>query len=49
MKRKVYRKSVEEFARLQGEMIGNVLRTKPRWIPMWIWMLGLRIFVKVRH
>lgn len=27
---------------------GRMLKTKPRWVPMFLWIRGLRIFVKIK-
>lgn len=43
MMRKEYAKDIRDIA----EINGRFLKTKPRWVPMWLWMKGLKIFVKI--
>lgn len=45
---KDYRRTVEEEAREMGRMLGNAMKPKPEWVPMWLWMKGVRIFINVR-
>lgn len=42
--RKMYRDDLREMA----EINGRLLKPKPRWIPMavWLWMLGKFVFLK---
>lgn len=41
--RKTYGKLIEEMA----EANNRFLKPKPRWVPMWLWIKGLKIFVKI--
>jgi hypothetical protein len=46
--RQIYRRDVQKTAREQAKVIGNILKPKPKWIPMgvWAWMMGFFIYIK---
>jgi hypothetical protein len=46
--RKIFRKEMKKEAEEMGRMIGNILKPKPRWVPWWLWMRGIKIFIKVK-
>jgi hypothetical protein len=37
--RKLYRETMSEEARRIGEKIGHSIRKKPRWCPLWLWIM----------
>lgn len=41
--RRIYRGSMEELAKVHSQF----LKPKPKWVPMWLWIAGLKIFVKI--
>lgn len=45
---KEYRNEVHARAQEVGEMLGNALKPKPRWVPLWLWKRGLKIFIKTK-
>lgn len=47
--RQMYNRDVRNTARDMGKVLGNLMKPKPRWIPWWLWMAGLRIFIKVKR
>ena len=50
--RKIYRKEFREkyldFTEELAKKNSNFLKTKPDWVPMFIWLFGLKIFVKIK-
>jgi len=46
--RKLYRKDFQKRAREMAELIGNVMKPKPKFIPMSLWMWGAGIFIKIK-
>lgn len=46
--RRMYRRDYERSAKKVGRLIGNALKPKPRFVPMWLWMAGVKIFIKVK-
>lgn len=46
--RAIYRKEMKREAESMGKMLGNALKPKPRWVPWFVWMWGIRIFIKVK-
>jgi len=50
--RQIYRKDYEgkvlERAKQVGQMVGNAMKPRPRWIPEWVWLKGLSIFIKMK-
>lgn len=46
--RQIYRKDVQNEAREMGRMLGNHLKPKPRWVPWFLWLAGIRIFMRVK-
>jgi hypothetical protein len=45
--RQLYRKNVGRQAREMGRTIGNAMKPKPWWIPMWLWIKMLSCFIHV--
>ena len=45
--RQIYRREVKDEAKEMAQIIGNAMKPKPRWIPMWIWIKGVSIFIKI--
>lgn len=46
--RQIYRKEMRNQAREIGQMLGNHMKPKPRWVPWFLWLAGIRIFMKVK-
>jgi len=46
--RQYYRRELSQRARDYGELIGNAMKPKPKFIPMWLWIWGAKIFIKVK-
>lgn len=50
--KKVYRQQyMEQYGKLTKELAehnSNFLKPKPVWVPMFIWLAGLKIFVKIK-
>lgn len=46
--RKIYYKEMRKTAEELGRTFGNALKPKPRYIPMWLWIRGLKIFLKIK-
>lgn len=42
--RKDYQKQIEEMAKI----FSNYMKPKPRWVPLFIWVKLLRIFIKIK-
>ena len=42
--RKQYGQTIKEIAEVNARM----LKTKPRWIPMFVWLWGASFFVKIK-
>lgn len=42
--RREYKKDIREIAEINGQF----LKPKPRWMPMWLWIRGLKIFIKIK-
>jgi hypothetical protein len=49
--RKQYRKDVQYFLENGGlyELFELIIKPKPRFVPKWVWMLGMRIFINVQE
>ena len=49
--RKQYRKDVEDFLKNGGlyELFELIIKPKPRFVPKWVWMFGMRIFINVQE
>ena len=49
--RKQYRKDVEDFLKDGGlyELYELIVKPKPRFVPKWLWMFGVKIFMNVRE
>jgi len=45
---KTYRQTIEHEAQKMGRMIGNSFKPKPWWVPMKLWMMGVKIFLNVK-
>jgi len=45
--RQYYRRDVKQGAKEFAELIGNAMKPKPKWVPEWIWIKGLSIFIKI--
>lgn len=43
MKRE-YKRDIDRIAEANGQF----LKPKPRWMPMWMWIRGLKIFIKIK-
>jgi len=43
MFRREYKQSAYDMAAEQMKF----LKPKPKWIPMWVWLRGLKVFVKI--
>lgn len=46
--RKIYRKEMKNEAHQLGQLLGNALKPKPRWIPWGVWMWALSFFLKIK-
>lgn len=46
--RKIFNKEMKKEARAMGQTLGNILKPKPRFVPWWLWMAGIKIFIKVK-
>lgn len=42
--RRIYENTMKEMA----EFHSRFLKPKPKWVPMFLWLAGLRIFVKIK-
>jgi hypothetical protein len=49
--RKEYRKEVKQYMDSQGllELFQLIVKTKPRWMPKWVWLKGIKVFIKVQE
>lgn len=49
--RKQYRKDVKYFLENGGlyELFELIIKPKPRFVPKWVWMFGMRIFINVQE
>jgi hypothetical protein len=49
--RKEYRKEVEEFMKNGGlmELYSLIIKPKPRWMPKWMWMFCVKLFINVQE
>lgn len=45
---KLYRKNLKKEAEAMGRTLGNHMKPKPKYVPWWLWMWGLGIFIKIR-
>jgi len=46
--RQQFRRESADAVRDWTKMLNNNLKPKPSWVPWWIWMRGIRIFIKVK-
>jgi hypothetical protein len=42
--RRIYRETMEELAKFHSEIV----KPKPRWFPLWLWLKLLGIFIKIK-
>lgn len=49
--RKEYRKQVNDFMDKKGllELFQLIVKPKPRWMPKWMWLKGIKIFINVQE
>ena len=45
--RQIYRKDVGRQAREMASLIGNAMKPKPKFIPMWLWVKMLSCFIHI--
>jgi|GEM_PF-5341778 len=43
---KIWRKEVKKKLDKEWLLLSRVIKQKPKWIPAWLWKLGLRIFIR---
>ena len=46
--RREFRRTMKKEAEEMGRAVGNVMKPKPRWVPWKLWIMGLKIFIKVK-
>lgn len=46
--RAIYRKEMRKEAQQLGQLLGNALKPKPRWVPWKVWMWALGFFIKIK-
>lgn len=46
--RQQYRRDLSKEAKKQGKLIGNAMKPKPRFVPMWLWIKGASIFINLK-
>ena len=46
--RKLFRQTAGKRAEEMGKTIGNVMKPKWKFVPWWLWKLGLSIFIKIK-
>lgn len=50
---KISRKARRMFSRevaTEGKKFAkNIIKPKPKWVPMWLWFRGMKIFIKVKN
>ena len=49
--RKEYRKQIDGYMENGGllELFALIVKPKPRWMPKWMWMWGIKIFINVQE
>jgi hypothetical protein len=49
--RKEYRHEVKKYMDSQGllELFRLIVKPKPRWMPKWIWLKGIKFFINVQE
>jgi len=45
--RQIYRRDVKDEAKEMAQIIGNAMKPKPRWIPWYVWIKLVSIFIKI--
>jgi len=45
--RQIYRRDLAQKVKEMGQIIGNAMKPKPRWIPMGLWIAMASIFIKI--
>jgi len=43
-----FKKEMLQKAQQVGESIGNILKPKPKFIPQWLWIRLLGIFIRIK-
>ena len=46
--RREFRESARKLAEEKMRFYGNIVKPKPRWMPMWLWKRCLKLFLKVK-
>lgn len=46
--RQYYRREVSKKAESMGEILGNHMKPKPKWIPWKAWFLMMGFFIKIK-
>lgn len=47
--RHIFNKEMKNEARALGREIGNYMKPKPEYIPMWLWLWGMGFFIKIKR
>ena len=45
---KKLRKYVRRMKRGELELIQGMMRPKPKWMPIWLWKVGIRLYFKTK-
>jgi len=45
--RKMYTDDMRARAKEMAELVGNAMKPKPKFVPMWLWIKGASIFIKI--
>lgn len=45
--RVMYRREVQSEAREMAAIIGNAMKPKPKWVPMYLWLWAMGFFIKI--
>jgi hypothetical protein len=46
--RKEFKTKYEETTEFLAQENAKFLKVKPKWVPMWLWVRCLRIFIKIK-
>lgn len=46
--RRDFRRGYEQDMHELAQAHYKFLKTKPKWVPMWLWIFGLSFFVKIK-
>lgn len=46
--RKIFNKEMKREAHEMGRTLGNILKPKPKWVPWFVWLWGIKIFIRVK-